>query len=133
MNIQLLTPMLLHVLLTAVLYAALTIVRAPTVWNIGANKDGTNPWALLEPKISANLSNQFEWPLFFYAICILLLSNPALLSPTYIYLAWVFIIGRLIHTSIHLFTNNIRLHGAVFTINFLAVLLMWLKLGFASI
>ncbi|MEM1153144.1 MAG: hypothetical protein AAGI44_03330 [Pseudomonadota bacterium] len=62
----LLYPMLAHVAFTALLYAALTIARAPAVWNLGAAKDGTNPLANIEPRVSANLSNQFEWPLFFY-------------------------------------------------------------------
>lgn len=80
-------PMAVHVALTAFLYVLLTVVRAPSVWGIGRRKDGSNPWAELEPRISANLSNQFEWPLFFHVGCLALL----LLRPGYeaILLAWV--------------------------------------------
>jgi hypothetical protein len=52
--------MAIHVAWTAFLYALLTIARAPAVWGIGRRADGGNPWATLEPRISANLRNQFE-------------------------------------------------------------------------
>ena len=117
--------MFAHVMLSGALYALLTLARAPAVWGIGTNKDGTNPWADIEPKISANLSNQFEWPLLFYVICLLLLFNGKVLAPIYLWLAWLFIVGRIVHSVVHILTSNIRLRGAVFTINFVAVFVMW--------
>lgn len=57
----LILPMAAHVVLTALLYVLLTIARAPAVWGLGSRADGSNPWAAIEPRISANLSNQFEW------------------------------------------------------------------------
>ncbi|WP_334050470.1 MAPEG family protein [Alteromonas gracilis] len=42
-----------------------------------------------------------------------------------IYLAWTFVIGRVLHSIVQIFTDNIRLRGVVFTINFIAVLAMW--------
>ncbi|HZV98335.1 MAG TPA: MAPEG family protein [Methylophilaceae bacterium] len=120
---SLIAPMTAHVVLAALLYVLLTVVRAPAVWGIGRLSDGSNPWAKMEPRISANLSNQFEWPLFFYAACLLLLqyetSNLALL------LAWIFIIGRIFHSLVQILTTNVRLRGLVFTINFVAVLGLW--------
>ena len=116
-------PMAAHVALTAFLYALLTVVRAPAIWGIGRRADGSNPWAKLEPRISANLSNQFEWPLFFYAACLILLQSHA--SGLSLVLAWVFIVGRVLHSLVQILTSNIRLRGAVFTVNFLAVLGLW--------
>ena len=66
MSNALILPMAAHVALAAFLYMLLTVARAPVVWRIGRAQDGTNPWADIEPRISANLSNQFEWPLFFH-------------------------------------------------------------------
>lgn len=125
MTDQLILPMLVHVSIVALLYALLTVVRAPKVWNIGANSDGSNPFAKLEPKISANLTNQFEWPVLFYAVSIILISRPELYQPIYLWFAWLFIFGRIIHSVIQIFTSNIRLRGAIFTINFIAVICMW--------
>jgi hypothetical protein len=127
MSTPLIYPMAAHVGLTALLYASLTVARAPSVWGLGRRPDGSNPWADVEPRISANLSNQFEWPLFFYAACLLLDQHAGgHLLP--LALAWLFVAGRLMHTCVQVFTGNIRLRGLVFTINFGAVLGLWLWL-----
>ncbi len=120
----LLYPMIAHVALAAILYVLLTAARAPSVWGIGRAPDGSNPWAQVERRISANLSNQFEWPLFFYAACLLLLQIGAV-SAVQVWLAWLFVVGRVAHSLVHILTTNVRLRGLVFTINFLAVLVMW--------
>ena len=119
----LIVPMAAHVALAATLYVALTIARAPVVWGIGRRSDGSNPWATFEPRISANLSNQFEWPLFFHVACLVLLQFQA--SSTAVVLAWIFVIGRLLHSAVQIFTHNVRLRGIVFAVNFLATLGLW--------
>lgn len=121
----LLTPMFLHILLCAALYALLTVARAPVVWGIGAKSDSSNPFKDIQPRISANLSNQFEWPLLFYVICLILIFSGKPLDAAQIYLAWIFFIGRVIHSCVQIFTANVKLRGIVFTINFVAVLAMW--------
>jgi hypothetical protein len=124
MSSSLILPMAAHVALAVSLYVALTVARAPAIWGIGRRADGSNPWAALEPRISANLSNQFEWPLFFHVACVLLLLQ-GMTGPLVIALAWVFIAGRVLHSAVQIFTGNIRLRGLVFTVNFLAVLALW--------
>ncbi|WP_333973614.1 MAPEG family protein [Alteromonas mediterranea] len=121
----LLTPVFLHIVWCALLYALLTVTRAPVVWGVGQSKNGSNPFHTIQPKISANLSNQFEWPIFFYIACVLLIATGEAIDSMQIYLAWVFVIGRVLHSIVQIFTDNIRLRGMVFTINFIAVLAMW--------
>lgn len=123
MTHPLLYPMAAHVALAAGLYVLLTVARAPAIWGIGRRADGSNPWAGIEPRISANLSNQFEWPLFFHVACLLLLTRPP--STLALGLAWLFIAGRLAHSAVQILTANVRLRGLVYTINFLAVLGLW--------
>lgn len=125
---SLILPMTAHVAWTALLYALLTFVRAPTVWGAGSRSDGTNPWADIEPRISANLKNQFEWPLLFYVACLLQLTAKTGIPPVQIWLAWTFVVGRLLHSAVQILTSNVRLRGVVFTINFVAVLGMWASL-----
>lgn len=117
-------PMAAHVALAACLYGLLTLVRAPTVWGVGRRPDGSNPWAHFEPRISHNLSNQFEWPVVFHVGCVILLiqHETGWLAVT---LAWVFVGGRLLHSYVQITTTNIRLRGLVFTVNFVAVLGLW--------
>ena len=121
----LILPMACHVAWTAFLYALLTIARAPAVWGIGRRADGSNPWATLEPRIAANLRNQFEWPLLFYIACVLLLQSGTA-TDSAIVLAWIFLGGRLLHGAVQVLTTNIRLRGLVFMVNFLAVLGLWI-------
>jgi len=131
MDNPLIYPMAAHVALSALLYVMLTIARAPAVWGVGRRPDGSNPFAELEPRISANLSNQFEWPLFFYAACLLLIAQHAF-DARQLVLAWIFVAGRAVHSGVQVFTRNIRLRGLVFTINFVAVLGMWVCLALST-
>ena len=124
MSQALILPMAAHVALTAFLYVLLTVARAPAIWGIGRRPDGTNPWAAAEPRISANLSNQFEWPLVFHIACVILQLTHA--SPVAVALAWTFVAGRLLHSGVQILTRNVRLRGIVFTLNFLAALALWL-------
>jgi hypothetical protein len=113
-----------QVALAALLYVLLTVARAPKVWGIGRRDDGSNPWAAVEPRISANLSNQFEWPVPFYVACLLLILGQSE-GAAAVWLAWLFVLGRVAHSAIQIFTTNVRLRGLVFTINFLAALGLW--------
>jgi hypothetical protein len=126
-NTLLIYPMVAHVAWTAVLYALLTVARAPSIWGLGRRRDGSNPWSAVERRLSANLSNQFEWPLFFYAGCLLMIELRAV-DAVQVGLAWAFVTGRVVHSFVQVLTTNIRLRGIVFTINFLAVIGMWLWL-----
>ena len=121
---SLIFPMLAHVALATLLYVLLTVFRAPAVWGLGRRADGSNPFAKYEPRTSANLSNQFEWPLFFHVACLLLiqLGSTDPLAPA---LAWAFVGGRLLHSGVQVFTGNVRLRGLVFMLNFLAVPGLW--------
>ena len=125
MSHPLIVPMAVHVALAACLYVLLTVVRAPAIWGMGRAPDGSNPFARIEPRISANLSNQFEWPLFFHAACVILMVLQANTNGLALALAWTFVVGRVLHSLVQVLTTNIRLRGAVFTINFLAVLGLW--------
>jgi hypothetical protein len=124
MSQALIFPMAAHVALAAFLYVLLTVARAPAIWGIGRRPDGTNPWAAIEPRISANLSNQFEWPLFFHVACLMLQLTHV--SHAAVVFAWIFVGGRLLHSSVQILSRNVRLRGVVFTLNFLAVLALWL-------
>lgn len=131
MSQSLIFPMAAHVALAGLLYVLLTVARAPAIWGIGRRTDGSNPWASVEPRISANLSNQFEWPLFFHVACLILLQlQPVPVATT---LAWVFVAGRVMHSAVQILTGNIRLRGIVFTVNFLAVLGLWVIVVIAAV
>lgn len=125
MGASLILPMAAHVALAALLYVLLTVARAPAIWGLGRRADGSNPFAAIEPRISANLSNQFEWPLFFHAACLVLMLQPGRTQTVAVTLAWAFIGGRVLHSVAQIGTHNVRVRGIVFTLNFVAVLGLW--------
>jgi hypothetical protein len=123
---SILWPMLAHIGLTFFLYAWLTFARTKAV------QSGETEYACFvlgrdEPlhvaRISRNLANQFELPVIFYALAIVLLVVGRI---TWIDIAaaWVFVAGRLIHTLVQTLTDNVQLRGRVFLINFLAVVVL---------
>ena len=120
---SLLAPMFAHLILIVGLYAALTVARAPEVWGMG--KRLAQDFKVYEPRISANLRNQFEWPLLFYVVVLILMQQEQAIPAIQVWLAWVFVVGRGVHSLVQIATSNVRLRGVVFTVNFLAVLCMW--------
>ena len=123
---QLLLPLFLHFGLVVGLYAALTWARLVAVRRGEASKndfargDGDPP---VSARIQRNLASQFEAPVFVWiAALVLIFAHGVTIWDAVA--AWVFLIGRLIHTAVQCSGDNVALRGQVFTINFLA--LLWL-------
>lgn len=121
---SILWPMLAHIAWLVLLYAWLTAARWLAV------KRGEVDYSSFEfnreeppavARIRLNLANQFELPVIFYALVLLLiaLGKVTLLD---VIAAWVFVVGRVIHTLVQTLTDNVPLRGQVFMINFLAVM-----------
>ena len=124
--VHLLLPLFLHFGLVVGLYAGLTWARLVVVRRGEAAKtdfaraDGDPP---LSARIQRNLANQFEAPVFAW-IGALLLILTAQATDWDVVAAWVFLIGRIVHSVIQCQGDNVALRGQVFTINFLG--LVWL-------
>lgn len=123
---SILWPMLAHIGLTVFLYAWLTVARTLAV------RSGDTEYACFvlgrdEPlpiaRITRNLANQFELPVIFYALVIVLLVAGRVVWFD-VAAAWVFVAGRVIHTLVQTLTDNVVLRGRVFVINFLAVVFL---------
>jgi hypothetical protein len=123
MATSILWPVLAHIGWVFLLYAWLTWARMQAV------KRGEVDYSSFEfnreeppavARIRLNLANQFELPVIFYALVVLLiaLGKVAMFD---VIAAWVFIAGRVIHTLVQTLTDNVPLRGNVFMINFLAV------------
>lgn len=132
-----LIPLLLHFGLVAALYVVLTWARLVAVKR-GQAATADFARADGDPRLSAriqrNLANQFEAPLFAWIGLILLILMNAV-GPADVAAAWVFLIGRLIHSGVQCTGDNVALRGQVFMINFAAVLWLmghaaWVIVGF---
>ena len=116
-------PMLAHIAWVFMLYAWLTVARAQAVKRAEVDYSSfefnrEEPPAVA--RIRLNLANQFELPVIFYALAILLIALGKVTMVDVI-AAWVFVGGRVAHTLVQTLTDNVPLRGNVFTINFLAV------------
>ncbi len=132
---SILWPLLAQIGWTMLLYAWLTVARKRAVDRGDVNYSAflLGREEPLEPaRIARNLSNQFELPVIFYALVILLLIlNRVTLVD--VIAAWVFVAGRILHSLVQCLTDNVPLRGQVFLINFLAVVVLaahvaWLAL-----
>ena len=86
---------------------------------------------IIEPEATAtvarNLVNQFELPFLFYAVCIILYLVNGVNDVT-LALAWLFVLSRIAHSSIHVTTNRVRLRRPIFIVGYLVNGLLWLWL-----
>ncbi len=125
---RLLLPFLGHFALVCVLLVVLTWQRVGAVLagevkvEDYARADGD---ARRSRRVQRNLSNQFELPMFaYFAAAMLVVSNAV--TEGDVIAAWLFFVGRVLHSAVQCLTDNVRLRGAVFCINAAAVAyLMW--------
>jgi hypothetical protein len=110
---------------TFLLYAWLTIARVQAVRRgeveYGAFARGEEPHEIA--RITRNLANQFELPVIFYLIVVLLTATGRVTAVDII-AAWMFVAGRVLHTLVQTLTDNVPLRGQVFLINFAAVVVL---------
>ena len=83
-------------------------------------------------KPSNNLKNLFEIPIIFYVICIsaYLLND---VDKNLILLAWLFVVGRVIHSLFHCFAKSVLLRFYAYLASSIVIWLMLLKLIYNSV
>ncbi len=124
-------PFLLHFALVCGLYAWLTLerqiavlkkeVRVGDFVNAGADPERSR-------RIARNVANQFELPVFaLFAALFLYFSGH--IAPVDVAAAWLFLAGRVIHTGVQTLTNNVPLRGIVYTITFVAVVMLMVRVA----
>ena len=131
--IALLWPVLAYIGFVFFLYAYLTYVRKRAV---KAGRVETSCFVLgrEEPievaRVTRNLGNQFELPAIYFFLILMLITLHQV-AWFDIAMAWLFLIGRVIHSYVQTQTDNVALRGIIFTINFLAVIALAMHLGLA--
>jgi hypothetical protein len=128
----LLAPLFLHFVQVVGLYVLLTWARLVVVRRGEARKADfarTDGDPRLSARIQRNLANQFEAPIFAWIGAFILILTGHVTTWD-MAAAWLFLLGRLIHSWVQCTGDNVPLRGQVFTINFVAVL--WLMAHAAS-
>ena len=128
---DILWPVLAHMTLVFGLYAWLSVERTIAVRR-GDVTYAAYEFAGHEPPhiahIARNLSNQFELPVLFYAALLLLEQYNATMAWD-VWLAWLFVAGRVLHTAVQTQSSNVELRGRVFTLNALACMALVVHLA----
>jgi hypothetical protein len=122
---SILWPMLAHIGWVFLIYAWLTVARQLAVRRgeveYSSFAHGEEPPDI--DRITRNLANQFELPVIFHALVVLLIATGRVTTIDVI-AAWIFVAGRVIHTLVQTLTDNVPLRGQVFLINFAGVAIL---------
>ena len=126
-NNMILLPVLAQVLLTIIVYGTLVLAKAKAMKGGLVDLDRRalhdDAWPENVMKINNNIRNQFEVPVLFYVLTILLwqLNQTGVLAQS---LAWLFVASRLVHAYIHTGSNYGPLRRNVFMFGCVVVLAM---------
>lgn len=72
-----------------------------------------------------NLSNLFELPVVFYALCLYLFVSGSV-DQVYVAAAWIFFVLRVMHSIVHCTINRVMLRFKLYALSALA---LWFMLG----
>jgi hypothetical protein len=126
-------PMLAMVLLTFSVLVRLFRARQSALAN-GSVKPGYFKTYQVgaEPAVSAqlsrNFSNLFEAPVLFYAACVTALALQ-LQSPVILWLAWSYVVLRVLHCYIHTGPNKLMPRVYAYFLSWIALLALWVTIA----
>ena len=121
-------PMIAQAFLTFVAYSVMYRRRVGAVMSGAAKlrqfeRRGEEPAA--SETAASNVLNQFELPVLFYAVVLALYVTNGV-SYVAVTLAWLFVISRCVHASVHMGSNKVLLRRNLFMVGFAVVVVLWL-------
>lgn len=141
MNAEIFVPMYYMVLLTASIFLLSTLIRFKNVL-VDKTHTGSELMKIPLPASAAqitkqadrNLINLFEFPILFYAICVVLYVSGKV-DTFFILLAYWFVGLRVVHSLYHIFINgfigDMPIRALLWLPSWLIVIWMWVR--FASL
>lgn len=124
---QIFWPVLIQILITIAAFMLLGIRKGRAVksGNVDMKKTAldNDAWPDYVLMVSNNIRNQFQVPVLFFVLCFVFYNLNAV-SDTVLYLAWAFVVSRIIHAYIHMSTNYVPARFTVFTIGIVIMVLM---------
>ena len=132
---EILYPMFGMIVLTGILMLALLFSRLPTIVNNFGNLQSAKHSDELRPNlpdtkryITDNHNHLFEQPTVFYAIVIYIyLVQHA--DSLHIMLAWTYVVFRVIHSLVHVTTNNVSIRASIFILSLICLISMIVREG----
>jgi len=124
-----LLPMFVQVALTFVLlfWAILLRLRAVRRGDVAPHQIALRQpnWPPHVQQVSNAFHNSIEMPMLFYVVVLLGLMSKTLDVTVYV-LMWMFVLSRVIHTAIHVTSNDLRHRTPMFLIGAIALALIWI-------
>ncbi len=120
-------PVLAQVLLTLVMFIVLGARKAKAIKAGKVNREqaalDNRVWPEYVVKVSNNIANQFEVPMLFYILCVVLFSINAA-GTVAIVLAWLFVASRYAHAWVHVGSNYVPVRMRLFMVGCVVLLSM---------
>jgi len=126
-------PVIIQVLLTLLIYVRLIKVKIRELRAGLVNRDRLplheDAWPESVLQINNNIRNQFELPVLFYVLCVVLWLMDAV-NPLALAAATAFVLSRVMHALIHLGSNYVPNRRRAFTVGWwvlvvMAALVLW--------
>jgi hypothetical protein len=81
-------------------------------------------WSKPTVLTSKNLANQFQFPVIFYVLCIVL-ANIGAVSVAALSVAWLFVAARTVHACVHVTTNYVPMRLRAFVVSVVLLLVLF--------
>ena len=78
-----------------------------------------------------NFMNLLEVPILFYVVSIFIFITQHV-DMLFVYLAWAYVVLRIIHSAIHLGYNNVVHRALIFGLSNAVLVIMWLRIALIS-
>lgn len=128
---NLIYPMFAMVLVTAVVLMAMFRARVSAVKK-GLSINHFKTYESAPPsedmiKTARHFTNLFEAPVLFYVVCLAAMIVEAQ-GAIYVFVAWFYVIARIIHAAIHLGPNKVIPRMTAYFSSWIAILVLWVTL-----
>lgn len=118
-------PVLLQILLVAYMYIRLKQVKEAAIKQGGVDRQKAalhpSAWPDAVIQVNNNIRNQFEAPVLFYVVALIIWHLGAV-NPVTLGLAWLFVLSRIAHARVHTGSNIVKYRLKAFTVGLLAIL-----------
>jgi hypothetical protein len=123
-NNWILFPLLVQMLLALEAYLALGLRKSRAVKDGSVDRQRAkldeNAWPDPVRRVNNNLHNQFESPILFYVLVVVLWQMQAA-TPWAQAFAWLYVLSRILHTFVHTGRNTVRFRFALFLFSLLMI------------
>ena len=97
-------------------YGSMKLMRPGNDWEKGIPSDPYPNAPKNLQMVKNNIKNLFEYPIIFYALLILIYTLDKSDLP-FIYLSWIYVLLRIVHSFYHIFMDNTHLRGGFWLIS----------------